>query len=149
MASSLESYTMTMKWHYRTISSYRVLPPRWKIVGEDEDRRSPAERYLAAVDGNLQTARDDLPRGATGDIASLVFFNQALGHEVRCRQQAYTIEQRRELSARHLRDVQWRLDQLWERKPLRPHGPGFYDDHTLTEVERQILDLEKQKRALS
>jgi hypothetical protein len=148
MASSLESYTMTMKWHYRTISTYREIPPKWKIGGEDDDKRSPAERYLAVVDRSLEAARDRLPHAAAGDIASLVFSNQALGHEIRSRQQANTIEQRRELAARHLRDMQWRLDQLWERKPLRPRGPGFYDDHTLTEVERQILDLEKQKRAL-
>jgi 5-methyltetrahydrofolate--homocysteine methyltransferase len=48
-----------MKRHYRTISSYRVLPPKWKIIGEDEDRRSPAERYLAKVDRSLEAAREN------------------------------------------------------------------------------------------
>ena len=140
---------MTMKFHYRTISSYRELPPRWRIVGEDAgaEYRNPTNRYLAQVDKSLQEARSYVP--STGsDIASLVFLNQAMAHEVTSRQLAYLIQERRALTQRHLRDVQWRLDELLERKPFRPQGPGFHDDASLTEVERQILALEWQKRAL-
>ena len=59
-----------MKLHYRTISSYRVLPSRWKIVRNDEDRRSLADRHLAAVDQQLVATREGLPQAASGDIAS-------------------------------------------------------------------------------
>jgi hypothetical protein len=138
---------MTMRFHYRTISSYRILPPRWKYVNEDQDCRSPTDRYLAQVDRGLQAARAHVPSSGT-DIASLVFANQLLGHEASSRQAAHLIEERRALTEKQLRDVQWRIDELWERKPFRPRGPGFHDDASLTEVERQILNLEWQKRAL-
>ena len=138
---------MTMKLHYRTITSYRELPPKVRVIGEEKDDRSPAERYLSEVDQSLQEARHHVPYSGN-DIASLVFANQAMTHEVSSRQLAHLIHERRALTEKHLRDLQWRLDQLLERKPLRPHGPGFHDDASLTEVERQILNLEWQKRAL-
>lgn len=137
-----------MRFHYRTISGYRELPPRCKIVAEERDYRSPTDRYLDQVDASLQEARDRVPAGATGDIVSLVFGNQSITHELTSRQLAHLIEERRGITQRHLRDVEARLDELRERKPFRRQGPFFPDDATLTEVERQILNLEMQKRAL-
>lgn len=137
-----------MKIGYRTIASYRVLPPKWKIVGEEREYGSPADRYLRKIDESLHDAHRPIPYGGSDDIVSLVFANQSLKHELTSRQLAEVIEERRALNEKHLRDVKWRLHELLKRKPLRPRGPGFYDDHSLTEVERQILDLEKQNRAL-
>ena len=140
---------MTMRIGYRTITSYRILPAKWKIVEEEPEYGSPADRYLRRVDESLRDAHRPLPYRNPDDIVSLVFANQSLKHDLTSRQLAEVIEERRALNETHLRDVKWRLDELLDRKPLRRRGPGFHDDHSLTEVERQILDLEKQKRALA
>jgi len=138
---------MTLKLHYRTISSYRELPPKWKIV-ESEPYQKPVDYCLAKVDQTLQEARSRITYNGTDDLVSLVFANQALGHEIQSRQMAELVQERRALTQRHLRDVQWRLDELKDRKPLRPRGPGFVDDGKITDVEKQILELERQQRAL-
>ena len=146
LSLSLESYTM--KLHYRTISSYRELEPRRKEVRNPDDDLNPTDRYLNQVDKFVQEAQSRITQGSAYDIASMVFANQALAHDLSSRQLAGLIEERRALSERHVRDIQWRLDELMERRPFRPEGPGFVDDHSLTEVERQIHSLEWQKRAL-
>jgi hypothetical protein len=137
-----------MKIHYRTITSYRELPPRWRIVEEEKDYRSPTDRYLGRVDKSLQEAQSRISYGAGNDVLSLVFGNQAMAHEVTSRQLANVIEERRALTQSHLRDIQWRLDELKERKPFRRQGPFSQDDASLTDVEKGILTLEFQKRAL-
>lgn len=138
-----------MKIGYRTIANtnYRVLPPKWKII-EEKDYRSPTQRYLDGVDSAMREARAHLPYAGANDVVALVFGNQAFTHELASRHLAHLVEERRALTRRHLRDVQWRLDELLERKPLRRPGLGGYDDASLTDVEREILNLEFQKRAL-
>lgn len=143
---------MTFKIHYQTVSGYRELPPKWRIVAEERDYRSPTDRYLAQVDASLHEARGRVQVGAggeTGDIVSMVFGNQAAAHELTSRQLANLIEERRAITQRHLRDVDARLDELRERKPFRRQGPFFPDDASLTEVERQILSLEMQRRTIA
>ena len=58
------------------------------------------------------------------------------------------IQERRALNEKHLAKVQWRLNEMLGRKPLRIPERASSDDFSLTEVERQILELEKQKRLL-
>ena len=41
---------MAFKWHYRTISSYRVLPPRIRVIEQPELPKDPVERYLRDVE---------------------------------------------------------------------------------------------------
>jgi len=137
-----------MKLHYRTITGYREIEPSIKEVINPDDDLNPTDRYLNHVDKFVQDAQSRIRYTNPDDIASMVFANQAMGHELTSRQQAELIQERRGLTEKHLKDVQWRLDELMERRPFRPSGPGFYDDHTLTEVERQIMNLEWQKRAL-
>ena len=143
---SLNNYTMA--YHRRIITSYRVLPPKWWIIGEEPDRRSPTDRYLDRVDTFLRAAQARTGPADRNDLVSFVFANQDLAHELASRQLAYVVEERRALTQKHLRDVQWRLDELAERKPLRSRALGAHDDATLTEVERQIHQLEREKRAL-
>lgn len=135
-----------MRFHYRTIKSYRVLPPKWKIVEETKDYRSPTDRYINGVDQTLRDARSYASFGHPNDVVSVVFGNQGMASEITSRQLAHVIEERRALKQRHLNDIQWRLNELLERKPLRRQGLGFYDDASLSEVERQILRLELEKR---
>ena len=143
---SLNNYNMA--YHHRTITSYRELPPKWRIIGEEPDPRSQTDRYLDRVDTFLREAQARAGHADRNDLVSFVFGNQDLEHELASRQLAYVVEERRTLTQRHLRDVQWRLDELAERKPLRSRALGAYDDAALTEVERQIHQLEREKRAL-
>jgi hypothetical protein len=138
---------MTIRIHYRRISSYRELPPRCRIIYPEPDSRSPAERYLAGVDNLLYRARADVTQGKGYDIVSLVFGNQASKHEAASRHLAGLVEERRALTAGHLAEIQRRLDELMERRPLRPRWRS-YDDGSLTDVEREIHNLEMQKRVL-
>lgn len=137
-----------MKFHYRTITNYRELPPKWRIVDEKKDFRRPADRYLDGVDRSLGEAQSRVSYGAGSDVVSLVFRNQMIGHEISSRQLAYVVEERRALMKRHLDEIDRRLDELRERKPFRRQGPFWIDDASLTDVERQTLMLEFQKRAL-
>ncbi|MBP7936870.1 MAG: hypothetical protein KA354_19690 [Phycisphaerae bacterium] len=139
---------MTSRFHYQTISSYRILPPKVRIIEDEDSRRTPVERYLDHVDQFLARSRPHTMYGGPGDPVSWVFGNQMASHEVSARHFAELVEERRALTQRHLRDIQWRLDELWERRPLRRRGPFMYDDGELNDVEREILELEKEKRAL-
>jgi hypothetical protein len=139
---------MTQRFHYQTITGYRVLPPRWKIIEDPEEKLSPVDRYLSRIDQALSQARPQSAGGDLSDPVAWVFADQIMTHEVSTRQLAHLIEERRALNQRHLADVQWRLDELMERKPLRRRDGFTIDDGELNDVERGILDLEKQKRAL-
>ena len=138
---------MAFKLHYRTISSYRELPPRIREIYSESERLDPTTRYLADLDRFVQQAT---PRTsyAAGDIVSQVFVNRSLGHELSSHQLAELIQERRALNEKHLAGVQWRLNEMLVRKPLRTAARASSDDFSLTEVERQILELEKQKRTL-
>ena len=137
---------MQIKFRHRNITSYRELPPRVREIYSESDRLDPTTRYLQQLDRFVQQA---LPRTnyASGDIVAAVFANRSLAHELTSRQLAELIQERRALNEKHLADLQWRLDDLLERKPWR-RACSFGYDFEVTEVERQILDLEKQKRAL-
>ncbi|MBI1826579.1 MAG: hypothetical protein HY287_06260 [Planctomycetes bacterium] len=136
---------MPMKFHYRTITSYRELPPR-VIYTSPREPKYGTEEHLAQLDEFVQRATPRIPYDSN-DVVSMVFANRMLGHELSCRQFAELIEERRAMHRKHLSDVARRLEELLERKPWRGR-PNSSLDTEVTDVERQILDLEKQKRAL-
>lgn len=133
--------------NYRsTITSYRELPPRMCIIYSEDYGKDPIDRYLNELDQTLKQA-DRYARADPADLVSLVFANRATQHELTSRQAASLIHERTELARRHLADIQWRLDELMERRPLRrPYGASLPRDRSEIDLERQILDLEKQKR---
>lgn len=139
---------MTQRFHYQTISSYRVLPPKWRIIEPEDSHLSPVDRYLKQVDQALSDSRPKQSYQDADDLVSWVFADQIMAHEVSSKQLAHLIEERRALTRKHLADVQWRLDELMERRPLRRRTAFTVDDGELNDVERGILDLEKQKRFL-
>jgi hypothetical protein len=143
---------MTIRLHYRTIRSYRELPPRWRYVEDLWDRNDP-ERYLGQMDQLLHDAQAKATpawadRSYGTDLVSMVFANQTVGHEIGSRHLADLIAERRRLADKHLRDLQWRLDALLERRPLRSlhFSLAPQQEKLANELERQILDLERQKR---
>lgn len=139
---------MPIRTHYRTIQTYRVLPPRWKIIEPAQDSRSPAEQYLAGVDALLDQSRSGLASASPDDIVSLVVANQSLTHELTGRHLAMLIQERRDLAARQIADIETRLSDLRERTPFRSVWARRYNGEEVTDLERQIDALELQKRAL-
>jgi len=118
------------------------------LYPEDRDL-PPADRYLKRIDALFERAQPDATESPydPGDIVSLVFSHQTEAQRAKTLHLTDLILERRQLADRHLADIQWRLDESLRRKPLRLRGPGSpYDDGKLTEVEKQILDLERQKR---
>jgi hypothetical protein len=143
---------VTIRLHYSTISSYRELPPRWRYVEDRRDKNDP-ELYLGQMDQLLYKAQAKATpawpgHGYSADLVSMVFANQTVAHEIGSRHLADLIAERRQLADKHLRDLQWRLDALLERRPLRaPHLSISRQQEKLgNELERQVLDLERQKR---
>jgi len=134
----------------RTITSYRVLPPKARIIYPEGSKLTPQQRELQSVDTLLEQVqpRMSVSNYAMDDILSRVFANQVAEHAGRSSNLAHLIAHRYTLAQKHLSDIQCRLDEMLDRKPLRLEGLGFYDDHRLTEVEKQILDLERQQRAI-
>ncbi len=139
---------MTTHLHYRTIGNYRVLPPKWRIIEDADVQLSPQERYLKRVDQFLTSARPAATYSSAADPVAWVFGHQVSAHDIIARHLTFLIEERRALARRQLADIGWRLGELMERRPLRLHTAFTVETGELNDVERAILDLEKQKRAL-
>jgi len=128
------------------ITTYRVLPPKIRIIYSEDHGKDPVARYLDKLDQTLGSV-DRYAQADPADLVSLVFANRASQHELTSRQAALLIHERVDLAQRHLADVQRRLDELIERRPVRRlYGVSLFRDRSEIELERQILDLEKQKR---
>ena len=143
---------MTMRFHYQTITAYRELPPRMRIVSDSQAEPSGPEHHLHEADQLLQDSQpagaDHGAYGAMEGLIANVFANQLLTHEVQGRQLAGLLADRQALTRRHLEDIDRQLYELRGRLPLRLKGPGAPYVPPVTEVEQQIFDHERQKRAL-
>lgn len=140
---------MTFKLHYRPVTGYRELPAKARIIYPEDRDLSETQRYLGHVDKAITThTHSGTDNGSPQNLVSWVFRNQTAQRAIRSYQLASILSERRELARRQLRDLKWRLNELQDRKPLRLKGPAFEDDFKLTDVEKQILDLEKQQRSL-
>lgn len=137
---------MPNRYHFRTISSYRELPPRIHIIYSESSEEKASKEYAELI-GNRASLQPTSYGTDANDIVSLVFANRVYTHQTGCCDLAHLVIERRDLHKKHLADVKWRLDELLERKPWR-RGRSIHEDVEVTDVERQILDLEKQKRAL-
>lgn len=134
-----------MNVRYTTITEYRVLPPRARIIYPEVV--DPGERCVRDADDLLRPREADAASyAATGDIASLVFNAQATQHEASSRNMSRLIGDRMALADRHIEEIKHRLHELKARIPpsQSPFGPS--PDGSLSDVERQVFDLEKQRR---
>lgn len=137
---------MAFKFHYRTIDGYRILPPKFREIVLPKDERSPTEKYLSQVDTLINDTQSRVAPALPDDLVSLVFGNQTVTSELGTHQLAELIQERRALADRQIKDVQERLEELRRRRPFQPaYATG---DSQLTEIERQMFDLERQQRAL-
>ena len=141
---------MAQTFHYRTITGYRELPPRIRVIYPEGSDMPPARRYLREHDQAMeQFEQHYLPASGTGDdLAAHVFGTQLARQATQAYHLAQLLTERQQLADRHLQDIQQRIEQLKQRTPLRVRGPGIVDDGKFTDVEKQTFDLERQQRNL-
>jgi len=82
----------------------------------------------------------------TFDIPSAVFANQAAEHALSSYHLADVIQQRREMAKSHMADIKFRLNDLIEERSITKMLNLAPDARKLGNIERNILDLEKQQR---
>lgn len=141
---------MPQSFHYRRITSYRELPPRIRVIYPEGCDLPPARRYLHEHDRAMeQFERLQRPaEEATDDLATHVFGAQLARQATHSYHLAQLLTERQQIADRQLSEIQQRIEQLKERKPLRVQGPGIVDDGKFMDVEKQIFDLERQQRML-
>lgn len=105
----------------------------------------PAAAYLQRVDRMLENVRQPYEK-ETFDIPSTVFANQTAEHALNSYHLAGLIQHRREMAEKHLADIKFRLNDLLDEKSITKMLNLSGDSKKLTNIERQILDLEKQQR---
>lgn len=144
----LKSYTMYAKINeFKPYQDYKTV---WSYSQPEESYRQPksndpTEQYLHYVDEILQRSQPAAAEN-TFNLVSLVFANQTAQHSLSSGQFAHLIQERRRLAEIHKANIKFRLDDLISAKSIAkmfdPQGEG----KRLTNVERQILDLDKQER---
>ena len=112
----------------------------------DSSNNSPSG-YLEQVDSEIDQVYGSSSQRYGADLVSTVFGNQASEHQLKSRQLASLIEERREIAERQLLDVKDSLVELNEQKPLPLRYPinPQQTHQRWNQVQRQIIDLEKQK----
>jgi len=123
---------------------YTVVPPKMRIIYEDNSPRARLDRYLKEMDTMIAGPEGERP--ASDDIASLVFNHQAKTREQVSRHLATLIQERSDLAQKHLEEITAKISALKERKPFRPDIPSVNCDEELSDLEKAISDLERQKR---
>ena len=127
------------------ITWYRELPPKIRLLQPAERPDTPVQ-YLHELDETIESASRSASPSAPDDIAGQVFGNQLAQQAARSYQLAHLVTERRRLGYQHLRDINEHIHKLGYRVPPRPRGPGAYATGQISEVERQIMDLERQQR---
>lgn len=132
---------MPNRIHYQTITAYRVLPPKWRILPSAEP--IPAfdafDRADDAYESGLSATSLDSP--AVPDLLSLILGRQATEHADTASTLSKLILNRRDLTRKQIDDIQWRIDDLMPRRPIHPLPEG-----KIAEAEKMIIDLERQKQ---
>lgn len=132
--------------YHTPITEYTVLPAKCRVIYPEGHGLPPDQAYVNNVDTAMQYSSPE-PPGESSDLISLIFAHQVATAQGSSRHAARLLVERGELARRHLDDIQWRLEELLEHKPLLR---GYTHDPLLErqwmEVHRQIRDLEKQKR---
>ena len=134
---------MTFRYNSNSPVTYRVLPPKWRIIEPEDSIPRSASEYLQQLDreSENQTKTADGLITPDQDLVALVFGNQLQLHGDNSDTLAQLILNRRRLTAKHLEDIQWRIDDLMPRRSVNVQEPG-----RLSEIEKQLFDLERQKR---
>jgi len=133
---------------YGRSSAYGVIGSNYgefDLKHDDLGNYRPAAAYLQRVDRMLENVRQPYDK-ETVDIPSTVFANQTAEHALNSYHLAGLIQQRREMAEKHLADIKFRLNDLLDEKSITKMLNLPSEGKKLTNIERQILDLEKQQR---
>ena len=132
---------------YTTINTeirYTELPPKWKIIYEDNSPAGRVSRYLQQTDELISPPTSQ--SSGMNDIVSLIFDQQARSKEQKSRHMATLIEDRCGLARKHIDEINFRLYGLREQTPFRPRNADANLEGSLNDVEKAIANLEKEKR---
>ena len=135
------NYTSGPWGKYRDSPAYGLLGPQ----NYELCNYRPAANYLQRVDRMLEDIRQPYDR-QTFDIPSAVFANQAAEHALSSYHLADVIQQRRGMAKKHMADIKFRLNDLIEERSISKMLNFSADTRKVINIERQILDLEKQQR---
>lgn len=105
-------------------------------------------RYVGKLDESLRTLGTASMYAGGTDLLSLVFSNQAIARDVSSRQLAELITERQALARKHLEDLYEKIEEVSSRRPLPlRYAVNAKDrEQQLNQLERQLADMEKQKR---
>lgn len=136
-----------MRYH-PIITSYTPLPPKWRVIDPEDSMPVTPARYVGKLDESLRTLGAASMYAGGSDLLSLVFSNQAIARDVSSRQLAELITERQSLARRHLADLYEKIEEVSARRPLPlRYAVNAKDrEQQLNQLERQIADMEKQKR---
>ena len=127
---------------YREKISWRYLPPQIQ-----EYRPDPVRSYLDHLDQLLKPAEPYHSReNKSYDIVDAVLANQSSQHQVRSHHLVSLILERKQMAQQHERDIDHRLGELLEARSITRMLNPTDGGKRMTNIERQILDAEKQKR---
>lgn len=84
----------------------------------------------------------------TGDLAEFVFAGQMYDHELHAQHLTGLLAAREGMTTTHIEELDRQIEDLKAKIPLRLHGPGAPYVPPVTDVEKQIMNLERQKRTL-
>ena len=149
LVMSLESYTMyTSKYpstqYGEDTRSWRTVPGSWNYCSHKPSR---GYQHIHQVDELIANTQTHLP-SRPNDLVSTVFGNQAAEHAVNSTHVANLIQERREMAQKHLADIKFRLDDLITDRSILRMLNSPESERRWINVDRQILDLEKQQREI-
>lgn len=131
---------MPIRNNYQTITAYRVLPPKWRILPSAE-AIPDFDAFDHARDAHASGPSTSLDSPAVPDLLSLILGRQANEHADTAATLSRLILKRRDLTRKQIDDIQWRIDDLMSRRPIHPLPEG-----KIAEAEKMIIDLERQKQ---
>jgi hypothetical protein len=133
---------MPNKFHYGTVTAYRELPPRYRIIESDGSLDDAAGRQVEKLDRNAPDGTTTHAYDASaGDLLGLILGRQSTEHAATASNLSRLILNRKSLTKKQLSDIQWRIDDLMGRRPIHLPPEG-----KIPEAEKMIIDLEHQKR---
>ena len=142
VSSPRDTNTMTVSYRSRIPTAYRVLPARWRILESEGSYIRRTGQYVLDEDLNRSEVQPvESAAAPIGDLLDLILGSQARAHAAAASTLSRLILSRRALTRKQIDDIEWRLDQMVSRRPLAPPLDG-----KIPEVEKQIIDLERQKR---
>ena len=129
---------------YREKVTWRYLPPAIQPY-----RADPINAYLDHLDKLMEGLKiydQDNKQAGSDDIIDIVFANQSAQHRIQSTHLASLIVERKKLAEVHEKELDSRLMEFSGARSLARMLNPPDGGRRMASIERQILDMEKQKR---